>query len=172
MQTLTRAITTERSTVSLMTLAIIFGLFTLAMESAFHIPVKLPGHRAFVGALALLTFAEAFAPVMLIGFAGMISAILVLGMNAHPLTAVVWVSAAIVIWLLGKTRRTRVRSHAYTAAYFLLCGLLFGLFRYLAMMKGFHHTPEVIRMAGHLGFGSFAGLISFGATRLTSAKTR
>lgn len=154
----------ERSTTSLVVLAIVFGLLTTGLETVFHISVKLPGHRAFPGALALLIFAEAFAPLMLIGFAGLVSAILVTTGHADTLAIGVWVVTAVTIYGVSRTRL------AHSLFYFVLCGLVFGLLRYLSNSWGFHHTPDAVRIGGHMGFGAIGGFMAYGVAHLTQRK--
>jgi hypothetical protein len=166
MTTKSIAVWTEKTTVPLVLTAVSLGLLTIGLETVLHIPMKLPGHRAFVGALALLVCAEAFAPLILVAFAGAVSTFLVVAGGAPPISIAVWMAAALVIWKLGGTRLQN------SVAIFLLGGLVFGFFRYLALMKGFHHTPELIRLGGHLGFGGAGGLISFGIARTFSGGNR
>jgi hypothetical protein len=158
------AILKNDSTASLVILAIVFGLFAIGMETVFNMPVKFPGHRAFPGALALLVFAEAFAPLALLLFAGVISAFLVAAGGAPMVIVAVWLVAAFLIYAISNTRLAK------TIFFFVIGGLIFGGLRYLAFFKGFHHTPELIRLAGHLSFGGLAGLISFGACRGFSSR--
>ncbi len=166
MTTKSISILSEKSTMPLVIAAIAMGLLTIGMETVLSVPMRLPGHRAFVGALALLVCAQAFAPLVLVGFAAAVSSFLVLAGNANPLSIVVWVVAALVIWKMTTTKLNR------SIALFLLCGLLFGMLRYLAMFKGFHHTPELVRLGGHLGFGGAGGLLSYGITRAFSFKIK
>ena len=154
----------ERSTTSLVVLAILFGVFTIGLETVFHVSVKLPGHRAFPGALAMLVFAEAFAPLMLIAFAGLVSTILVASGHAQLLAIGVWMITALAIFGVNRTKL------AHSLFYFVLCGTVFGLLRYLSSSWGFHHTPEMIRVGGHMGFGALGGFLAFGVARLAQRK--
>ena len=149
----------ETRSTRLVVAAILIALTVLAMETVLAVPLKLPGHRALPGAIALLVFAEAFAPLLVLGLAATISAVLVLGQAASPLIFAVWVVAALVVVALQRTRL------AHTVFFFLAGGLVFGLLRYLAMAKGLHHTPDLIRLAGHLAFGGLGGAVSFGLVR-------
>ena len=164
MSTKTRVLLGEQSTLTLATIAILFGIFTIALETAFHLPVRLPGHRAFPGALALVMFAQVFAPLVLIGFATSVSAISVLGGHSPWLAMGVWILTALGLWGLKNTKIGN------SIAFFLVGGLLFGLLRYLSVSKGFHHTPELMRIAGHLGFGLLGGLTSFGVSKAAGLK--
>ena len=123
------AVIRDGATAPKIALAVVFAILTIALEGSFHLPVKLPGHRAFSGALALLVFAEAFAPVFLIGFAAVVSAILVVQGHAAPTAIAVWTSSAVGIWLLSRTRKEQ------RVLLFLAGGLLFGLMRYLSTVK-------------------------------------
>ncbi len=154
----------ESSTMPLVVAAVALGLLAIAMETVLHVPMKLPGHRALPGALALLIFAQAFAPLMLLALAGAVSSILVLMGHGDPISIAVWMVAALAIWRLSGTKLER------SVTLFLIGGLLFGLLRYLSMMKGFHHTPELIRLGGHLGFGGIGGLLSYGITQVFGGK--
>ena len=154
----------DTSTMPLVVAAVSLGLLTIAMETVLHVPMKMPGHRALPGALALLVFAQAFAPFMMIALAGAVSSILVLLGHGDPISIGVWMVAAVVIWRMSGTKLER------SVIYFLLGGLLFGLLRYLSTVKGFHHTPEIIRLGGHLGFGTAGGLVSYGITQVFGGK--
>ncbi len=160
------AVFNERAGIAKIALAVGFAIFTIALEDAFHLPVRAPGHRAFSGALALLVFAEAFTPVILIGFATVVSSILVIRGDAAPAHIIVWTATAVGIWLLDKSKTQR------RILVFVAGGLLFGLLRYLSNSWGFHHTPEIIRLAGHLGFGCAGGLLSFGIASLVPSKSK
>jgi hypothetical protein len=154
----------DTSTMPLVVAALSLGLLTIAMETVMHVPMKIPGHRALPGALALLVFAQAFTPLILLAFAGAVSSMLVLTGHADPISIGVWMVAALAIWRMSGTKLER------SVALFLLGGLLFGLLRYLSLMKGFHHTPEIIRLGGHLGFGGVGGLLSYGITQVFGGK--
>jgi hypothetical protein len=161
-------LTTERSTGTLVALAILLGAFAIGQELVFDIPLKLPGHRALPGALALLVFAEAFAPLMIVLFAAIVStSLLALGLgDGGPLIAAVWIGAALALFAM---MHTRLRDTPWR---FLLGGLAFGLLRYLSVLPGFHHTPELARIAGHLGFGLLGGLVAFALSRGLARKQR
>jgi len=155
----TTAVVHEKSNASLIIAAILFGVFVIAMETVFKDAVRLPGHRAFPGALGLLIFAQAFAPMMLVIFAGSVSTFLVMAGYLNPWFIGVWMITAAVIWVASRTRL------ADTLGYFLLCGLIFGLMSFLVKMSGFHHTPQTFRAAGYIAFGALGGLTSFGVIR-------
>ena len=156
-----QAVLRETSNLRIVALALFFGLFAIAAETVLDVPMRLPGHRAFPGALALLMFTEAFTPLMLLGLAALVSSFLVMAGGADPLTVVLWVSAVVAILGLYRTRLAK------TVFFFAIGGLVYGGLRYLILSHGFHHTPELVRLSGHLGFGALAGLISYGTCRLT-----
>ena len=156
--------TTERSTTGLLIVALLFGVFAVCLELVFDVPLRLPGHRAFPGALALLAFGEVFAPLLVVGFAAAVTVPLLVFGDHGPLTALVWLAAA--GGLYGLMRTPLVRSPWR----FAVGGLLFGLLRYLSVIPGFHHTPEPARIAGHLGFGLLGGVVAFGAASLLARK--
>ncbi len=141
-------------------LALAFGVFTVVAETVFHVPLKLPGHRVLPGALALLMFAEAFAPLALIGFAAAVSSVLVMSGESPAIVIAVWVVASLGIWAVGRSRI------AGRFLYFLIGGVLFGGLMFMSKMMGPHHTPNLIRAAGHLGFGALGGIVSFGASKV------
>lgn len=160
----TFALTTTRSTTALLIAAVTFGVFAVCLELVFDAPLRLPGHRAFPGALALLVFGEAFAPLLTVAFAAAVTIPLLVFGDHGPLTSSVWLATAIA--LLGLTK-TRLQASPWR---FPLGGLLFGLLRYLTVLPGFHHTPEPARLAGHLGFGLLGGLVAFGAARMLAKR--
>lgn len=164
MPTIAKSIIRDESTLSMVLLAILCGLFALALETVFHVSLKMPGHRALPGAMALLVMAETFTPLVLFGLAVAIPAILVGFGSAGPEMLLVWIAAAAFYAAVKRTKLNR------KTAYFLLGGGLFGLFRFLSLSVGFHHTPSAVRLFGHLGFGILGGLIAFGAVRGVSRK--
>ena len=164
MPTKSFSLTTTRSTAGLLIAAIIFGLFAVGLELVFDLPVKLPGHRAFPAALALLAFGEAFAPLLVVAFAAAVAIPLLVVGDGEPLTAAVWVVAALALFGLARTRL------AQSAWRFPIGGLLCGLVRYLALLPALHHAPEPARIAGHLGFGLLGGMLALGASRLLAKK--
>jgi len=132
----------------------------VALESAFAISVKLPGHRAFPGALALLVAAQALAPLMLVAFAAAVSGSLVAtGLVELPMVAV-WVVPALALAYFYRERAMR------WIGFFILAGLAFGLARYLALSYGFHKTPNFIRLGSHLAFGALGGLSAYASLGL------
>jgi len=156
--------TTTKTTTSLLIAAILFGVFAVCLELVFDVPLRLPGHRALPGALALLVFGEAFAPLLMVAFAAAVTIPLLVFGDHSPLTASAWIAAAVALFGLMRTRL------ANSPWRFAIGGLAFGLMRYLTVLPGFHHTPELARIAGHLGFGLFGGLVAFGASHLLSKR--
>lgn len=150
----------------LVIVALLIGGLALALETVLNVSLKLPGHRSLPGALALLLFAEAFAPLVLLGLAAMVSTVLVVAGGQPVLALAVWGLSAGGIAILGRTPM------AHKAVYFVAGGLLFGLLRYLLLSSGMHHTPELIRLAGHLGFGGLGGAISLVLSRGLALPTK
>jgi hypothetical protein len=135
------------------------GLVVL-MESAFAISVKLPGHRAFPGALALLVAAQTLAPLMLVAFAMAVSgSLLAMGLIELPMVAV-WLVPALALAFFFRERAIR------WVGFFILAGLAFGLARYLSLSFGFHKTPSFIRLGSHLAFGALGGLSAYASSKL------
>ncbi len=160
----TLTLTRKEATTPLIAAALLFATGTVVLETVFKVPVKIPGHRALPGALALLLFAEAFAPLLLCAFAAVVPTLLLAMGTGRPIAFAVWgVAAALVV--LSSHRKWRS-----TWLWFLGLGLVFGLLRYLSLLPGFHKTPELIRLAGHLGFGLLGGGLAGGVTRLLAPR--
>jgi hypothetical protein len=139
------------------------GLVVL-MESAFAISVKLPGHRAFPGALALLVAAQTLAPLMLVAFAMAVAgSLMAMGLVELPMVAV-WLVPALALAFFFRERTIR------WVGFFILAGLAFGLARYLSLSFGFHKTPSFIRLGSHLAFGALGGLSAYASLRLGKGK--
>lgn len=154
-----------RKRVSVPYAMVLTGLLGLAMvlEMAFASAIRLPGHRAFPGAFAILLLAEVLVPVTLVVLTIAAStALVMMGYASVPVIAA-WAALAVVLVLV------RRKEFARSMACFILMGLLFGLFRYLALSFGIHKTPEMIRLVGHLAFGGVGGLGAWVATRCTRA---
>lgn len=156
----------DKVTVSQAVLMAAFVGPSVAVESAFAVALRLPGHRALPGALVLLMLARVFAPMMFMGFAVVTSSFLVLAGFGSPLHIAVWtVSAALLIFVYREEISRSVVS-------FLLMGLAFGLVTWLSKSFGFHETPEFVRCAGHCAFGAAGGLAAWAATRATEFAAR
>jgi hypothetical protein len=165
--------------------ALLFAILAVLLESVFNVPLKLPGHRALPGALAVLLFAEVLAPVALLLVAAAVPAALWL-LGVGPLGLLVaWLGTAITLVGLQRTRlgflvaaasrraQPARRRSGRTLPAFVLLGLLFGLLRYLALAARWHHTAELVRLGGHLCFGGVGGLIAFAGSRaVTRASER
>jgi len=152
--------------VSIWTVAVLLGVLAVGLELAFHLSLKLPGHRALPGAAALLLFAQLASPLAVVVFAAAVSACLALLPGGDPVLILPWLLLA-VVWLLLQRGRAR-------GGFWLLLGLgaLFGLARAGMLWGGFHQTPQLVRLAGHIFFGGLGGALSFGAYRLSSPGPR
>ena len=92
----------EKTSISSISLMLAFFLFTVLMETVFHSPVKLPGHRALPGALALLMMAEVLTPMFFLIAAVLISTVLgLMGMHAMslPMQIITWAIPAALMTL-------------------------------------------------------------------------
>lgn len=149
----------DRASVPVALLALAAGGLSIALETVFHLPVKLPGHRALPAALALLLFAEAFAPLVLVTLAAAVPlALLLLGEGA-AWGLVVWLLPAALLILFEPSRARRPLLTC------LALGLLVGLLRYLGLFIRPHHMPEAVRLVGHLCFGGVGGLLALPLVR-------
>lgn len=142
---------TNRSVISLAILAVLFAMFAIALEAGLRVPLRLPGHRAFPGALAVILFAEVATPYLLLAFSVAIPAVLVVVTRSDPLMIVPWVILALILIGLKDIKYRRC------AWLLILLGLLFGALRFGILMEGFHQTPQFIRCCGHLIFGGLGG---------------
>ena len=149
----------KESSLILAVIAVAFMFLAIGLETVLNVPLKLPGHRAFAGATALLLFAEALAPYLIVVLAGLISLFFVSVTGAEILIIPLWMVSAISIIAINKTKL------AHSVVYFIFIGLIFGLLRYLFLSQGFHHTPDLIRIAGHLSFGCLGRMFSLAITR-------
>jgi len=135
---------------------VLFIGLAIALETVMHSPFKLPGHRALPGVFALLLFAQAFPTAFILAFAtAMPILFLLLGVATSPYILMVWIVPAL---LLTAIQHERVRD---SLLFFLGVGLLFGALRFLSLMGGFHKTPQLIRLGGHLFFGGIGSLAAF-----------
>ena len=55
----------DRVQVQVACLAISVGILAVLLDTVLDVPVRLPGHRAFPGALTILLFADSFVPMVL-----------------------------------------------------------------------------------------------------------
>lgn len=123
----------------------------LVLESQLRLPLRLPGHRAFPGAMALVLVASATPRRVLLGFAAVVGLVVAL-VSQNAALAIVWLVPAMLLCV------QQPRSVAARLAMAVGAGLAFGLARYLALPGAFHHTPEAARLAGHLLFGALGSL--------------
>jgi hypothetical protein len=157
----TTALIREHATTSMILLALLCAGLVITLEAVVHLPVKMPGHRALPGALALLVMAETFGPLMLLALAAAVPTTLVLLGHCHPWAIAVWLVCAVLLAWTGRAPSGRRLIPC------VLFGLLFGLLRYLSLVRGWHHAPELVRAAGHLCFGAGGGLLAFAVLRLS-----
>lgn len=144
----------SRARLGLLVAGVGFAGLTIALEAALHLPMRLPGHRALPGALALLLFAEVAPAWALALFASAVPLTLAALGHLTGATLVPWLTLGVCLLLL---RDARFRH----AGWFLLtCGLVFGALRYGALLALPHKTPGLVRLAGHLAFGGLGGLIA------------
>ena len=136
-------------------------LLTVLLETVARGAVKLPGHRVFPGALAILLFAGMFRSWMLMAFAMAVPVLLVLlGVgDAHGgMLFVAWlVTAGAAAWL-----HARKQPGAFSC---LAVGALFGVLRWASLSGLSHHAPQLVRFTGHVLFGALAGASAWFATR-------
>jgi hypothetical protein len=154
----------ERVNLPVISLALAFAVLTVLLETALHLPLKLPGHRAFPGAVALLLFAESFGPLLLVGFGLLVPGLLTFLGAGHPVLLAVWILPAGLLILAGSKR---CRGSAW---FHIAIGLSFGLLRYLSLLAHPHHAPEILRLGGHLLFGGLAGGAASWAIHVFSRK--
>ncbi len=138
-------------TVPLVLAVLVCAGLALLLESQLKLSLRLPGHRAFPAALALVLLARTVPRAALIGFAAVVGA-LIAAVSANPLLALVWLAPAVL--LAG----VQPRPLAGRAAVAVGAGLALGLLRYLALAGSLHHTPDAVRLAGHLAFGALGSL--------------
>ncbi len=128
--------------------------FALAaiVEAQVRSPVRLPGHRAFPGALVLVLAAGALRPRLLLPLAGAVGVAIGL-LTGTPLLAVTWLAPAALLAVAGRGASWRAAIIAVAV------GLLFGGFRYLAHASP-HHVPQLVSLGGHLAFGTLGALVA------------
>lgn len=144
----------RRPTTLLVVAAVIASLVTLLLEMRWGLHLKLPGHRALPGALALLVVAEAASPRLILVYAVVMS-LAMIGLSGDPAVLLVpWLGLALV---LVAAARARWRRQLW---FTVVAGLAYGALRYGALSFAPHKTPEVVRALGHLLFGGLGGLIA------------
>ncbi len=124
------------------------------LESQLRIPMKLTGHRALPGALVLLLLWEALPPLPILVFGSALGAV-VAWSTQEPLLFLVWAipAACLAFW--------RWRGWRARAPFAIAVGLMFGLLRCFAFPGAFHHTPQAVRLFGHLAFGGLGALVAY-----------
>jgi len=140
-------------------------LLTVLLETILRGAVRLPGHRAFPGALAILLFAGMFRSWMLMAFAIAVPALLVLlgvGEAHGGFVFVTWFSTA-------GAAAVAARKKQPGALACLAVGALFGLLRWVSSSGVAHHTPTMVRFSGHLLFGLLGGAVAWAATRRSAS---
>lgn len=138
-------------TLPLILVTLLFAGLAVVMESQLKLPVRLPGHRAFPGAFALVLLAGRAPRTLLLGFAAVVGVVIAL-LSQNPLLLAVWLLPATLLAF------TQPRSVALQVAVAVAAGLAFGLLRWLSLPGVLHHTPEAARLTGHLVFGALGSL--------------
>ena len=136
-------------------------VLTVLLETVARGAVRLPGHRAFPGALSILLFAGLFPAWMLLAFAVAVPVVLVLlgvGEAHSGLLFLAWLATAGAAAVATRHGQPRALSC-------LAVGALFGLLRWGTLLGGAHHTPQLVRFTGHLMFGLLAGAAAWAANR-------
>ena len=128
------------------------ALFVLA-ESELRLPIRGPGHRALFGAMALGLLATTSPRLILAAF-GALAGIAAAMISGNPLALAVWVVPAFLLLVV------RPRPEVARATIIVAAGIGLGFVRYLSTGGLPHHTPDLIRLAGHLGFGAAGGVIA------------
>lgn len=145
-------------------LLVLFVGMSVLLETVFHLPVRMPGHRAFPTAVSILLFADTFGAGLLLPFAVVIPAIMyALGMNT-PLMVISWVIPAAVLMIPA------VRKRQESVVICIAVGVIAGLSRFLALDFGVHKQSEAIRLAGHASFGVLGGLTAWAALKAVPRK--
>ena len=154
----------HRATASLVVASAALTVLAILLEMNWGLPVKLPGHRALPGALALLVVAEWAAPWLVLGYAlAMPLVIAALGRGELALL-VPWLGLAL---LLVALRDARWRRRAW---FVVAAGLVYGALRYGVLLLGPHKTPQLVRALGHLLFGGLGGLLAVAVTKARKSK--
>lgn len=131
--------------------AVLFALLAVGLESVFHQSVRLPGHRALPGALAMILVARATTPRAVVVFTLTVCGVLALLPASRVVAILPWLA---LLPLLLLSQRTRFANAAW-----MLVGLgaTFGLLRVGMLWGAVHKTPGLIRVVGHLSFGALGG---------------
>jgi hypothetical protein len=128
--------------------------FALAaiLEAQVRSPMRLPGHRAFPGALVLVLGAGALRPRLLLPLGGAVGIAIGL-LTGTPLLAVAWLAPATLLALAGGGTSWRAVLTAVAV------GVLFGGLRYLAHPSP-HRVPALVSLGGNLAFGTLGALVA------------
>lgn len=138
-------------TLPLIAVTLLLAGLAVVLESQLKLPIRLPGHRAFPGALALVLLSGRAPRAMLLGFAAVVGVVIALVSQSSGLA---------IVWLVPATLLALARPPSLTGRFAVAvgAGLAFGLLRYLALPGALHHTPEAVRLTGHLVFGALGAL--------------
>ena len=156
--------TTNRATTSLVVAAAALTVLAVLLEMRWGLPVKMPGHRALPGALALIVVAEVAAPWLILAYSVVMPlAIVALG-RGELVLLVPWIGLAL---LLVALKDARWRRHAW---FMVVAGLTYGALRFGVLLLGPHKTPQIVRALGHLLFGGLGGLLAVLVSKAHQAK--
>jgi hypothetical protein len=128
------------------------ALFVLA-ESELRLPIRGPGHRALFGALALGILA-AGSPRLILAAFGALAGVAAAMISGNPLALLVWALPALLLVV------ARPNAELVKAVIIVAAGIALGFVRYFSTSGLPHHTPDIIRLAGHLGFGAAGGVLA------------
>ncbi|MCC6522320.1 MAG: hypothetical protein IT373_06645, partial [Polyangiaceae bacterium] len=138
MSSSTRVTYGKRAIVSLGVVAAALTVLAVLLEMSWGLPVKMPGHRALPGALALLVVAEVAAPWLILAYS-VLTPLVIVWLDRGGLELLVpWVGLALLLVAL-KDARFRRRGWALVVA-----GLVYGALRY-GVLLGPHKTPQIVR---------------------------
>ncbi len=152
MSTESSATLARRPTTLLVVAAVIASLVSLLLELKWGLHLKLPGHRALPGALALLVVAESASPAVILVYAVAMPLAMIGLRGGEPVLLVPWLGLGLV---LVATRRARFRRQLW---FLVVAGLGYGALRFGVLLLGPHKTPQLVRALGHLLFGGLGGL--------------
>jgi hypothetical protein len=138
-------------TIPLIVIALLLAGLAVVVESQLKLGVKLPGHRAFPGALVLSALAFASPRTLYLGFA-LVVGVVIAALTSNPFVLAAWALPALLLAFVQPT------STWARVAIAIAAGLAFGLLRWLTLPEGLHHTPALIRLGGHLGFGALGAV--------------
>jgi hypothetical protein len=140
------------ATIPIIFMILVAAALALLAESQLKLPLRFPGHRAFYGALALGLLVGTPRAALAVFAAVVGTAVAVLAGN--PLMALMWFAPAALLTIV------RPRTRVVAAALVIAAGVAFGLLRYLSLTGLPHHTPELVRLGGHVGFGALGAVLA------------